>query len=646
MTAIAGLWRFDRRPGCAADCDRMLAAQEMYGPDDRAQWSDSTVALGRQLFRILPEDDEDRGPVVSRDGQTVLVADVRLDNRAELIAALGKSAADARYLCDANLLLACIEHWSMGALDRVVGDFAFALWDGRRQQMTLARDFMGQKPLHYHCGKGFFAFASMAKGLHALSDIPYAPDEQTMAEFLALMPQSGPRSFFQDISRIEQGHVVTITREGVSSRRYWNPTRPARGAAAPRDWVEGVRHHLDMATQARLRGAGGSIGSHLSSGFDSSAVTATAARMMASDGGRVTAFTSVPSVLPDNPAKSSRILDEGPLAAATAALYPNIEHVKLKTGHMSPMDGMDRSFHLFERPRLNLCNWVWMRQFNEEARRRKIDVMLHGTMGNMSFSYSGLELLPELFREGRWGRLFSEYSAMRSRTGAGWRGLAALTLGPYLSAELWGSLSARFRGYRDDVFHYSAINRDRFAELNLDAFAKARDLDLAYRPRKDAFEDRMWVLNRTDPGNNNKGTLGGWGIDMRDPTADRRLVEYCLSIPTDQYLVKGVTRAVAKAALRDRLPDVVLDAKKRGYQASDWHLGLTGDAAGAASEIDRIGHCAAAARTLDIDRMRHLADSLPTGNWQDRGVIRAYRLALLRGISAGHFLRKATRSNG
>ena len=347
MTAIAGLWRFDRRPGCAADCDRMLAAQEMYGPDDRAQWSDSTVALGRQLFRILPEDDEDRGPVVSRDGQTVLVADVRLDNRAELIAALGKSAADARYLCDANLLLACIEHWSMGALDRVVGDFAFALWDGRRQQMTLARDFMGQKPLHYHCGKGFFAFASMAKGLHALSDIPYAPDEQTMAEFLALTPQSGPRSFFQDISRIEQGHVVTITREGVSSRRYWNPTRPARGAAAPRDWVEGVRHHLDMATQARLRGAGGSIGSHLSSGFDSSAVTATAARMMASDGGRVTAFTSVPSVLPDNPAKSSRILDEGPLAAATAALYPNIEHVKLKTGHKSPMDGMDRSFHLF-----------------------------------------------------------------------------------------------------------------------------------------------------------------------------------------------------------------------------------------------------------------------------------------------------------
>jgi asparagine synthase (glutamine-hydrolysing) len=207
-------------------------------------------------------------------------------------------------------------------------------------------------------------------------------------------------------------------------------------------------------------------------------------------------------------------------------------------------------------------------------------------------------------------------------------------------------LKTHFHGYQEDVHFHTAINPQRFAELDLADRAKARDHDLSYRPRKDSFADRKWVLSRTDPGNNNKGTLGGWGVDLRDPTADRRLVEYCLSIPTDKYLVDGVTRAVGKAALRDRLPDAVLDEPKRGYQASDWHIGLAGAQTSAAIELDQISGCDAAERTLDIKRMQGLLEDLPTSDWHDPQVIRAYRLALLRGMSAGHFLRKASGSNG
>ncbi|WP_417616658.1 asparagine synthetase B family protein [Parasphingorhabdus sp.] len=646
MTAIAGLWRFDGQPDVAADCTRMLAAQKIYGPHHGAQWDNGALAIGRQLFRMLPEDSADRGPVECRDGQMVMVADVRLDNREELIAALGLSAEKFRRACDSEILLASLNRWSEAALDRVVGDFAFALWDERRQQLMLARDFMGQKPLHYHWNKNFFAFSSMAKGLHTLPEIPYAPDEQTVAEFVALMPQSGPGSFFQDISRVEQGQIVTVSRKGVSKRSYWNPRRPERGVNGPRDWVEGVRHHLDQATRARLRGANGAVASHLSSGFDSSAVTATAARLLAAEGGRVTAFTSVPSVDPEADPNDRRIFDEGPLAAATAALYPNVEHVLLRTGHISPFDDFDRTFYLYERPKLNPCNWVWLRQITQEAHDRKLGIVLHGMMGDMTFSYFGMQLLPELLRQGRWVRLAQEYVGLRRETGVRLRGFAGQTFGPYLPIGLWNRLKTHFHGYHEDVFHHTAINPQRFAEMNLAARAKARDHDLSYRPRKDSFADRKWVLSRTDPGNNNKGTLGGWGVDLRDPTADRRLVEYCLSIPTDQYLVNGVARAVGKAALRDRLPDAVLDAPKRGYQASDWHVGLTGARTNAAVELDQIAGCDAAARTLDIPRLQGLLEELPTRDWHDPLVIRAYRLALLRGMSAGHFLRKASGSNG
>src|SRR6516165_204981 len=186
MTALAGLWRFDRRD--AADgCERMLAAQSFYGPNANAQWSGGDVALGRQLMRTLPEDGFDRQPFVGGGGRYVLIADIRIDNRDELITRLNIVPTQARNLCDTAILLAAFERWEETCLEHLVGDYAFALWDARRQHLLLARDPLGQRPLHYHRCSRFIAVASMPKGLHALAEVPYAPNVERIAEFLVLM---------------------------------------------------------------------------------------------------------------------------------------------------------------------------------------------------------------------------------------------------------------------------------------------------------------------------------------------------------------------------------------------------------------------------------------------------------------------------
>lgn len=642
MSAIAGIWRFD---GTAAveDCSRMLASQQIYGPHDRQQWSAGAIAMGRNLFRVLPEDAFDRQPLQTRDGRLTLVADVRLDNRQELAADLGLLEHESAKLCDAAILLECLDRWGDAALDRLVGDFAFALWDAREQTLKLARDFLGQRPLHYHRGKDFFAFASMPKGLHVLSEIPPAPDEQMVAEFLAMLPQSEPRSFFKGISRTERAHVITVTRDRLSSRRYWRQPSPTSRTSAG-DYIEGLRHHLDQATRSRLRGTGGAIGTMLSGGLDSAAVTATAARLLA-PAGKVVAFTAVPRPGFAGPNPKNRFSDEGPLAAATAAMYPNVEHVLIRAGQTSPLDGLQRSFFLFDSPVPNLCNAVWIDAIHQAARERKLNVVLNGQFGNMTLSYNGVEFLSELLRQGRLIKLCRTAAKIVAKTDMRWRGALVQAFGPLMPDWAWRWLSDTFNDHRWDVLDYTAMPAARVAELNLHETARERGHDLSLRPWKSSFALRSAALRAGERGSFNKGVLAGWGIDRRDPTADRRLVEFCFSIPTEEYIAGGVQRALGRRALSDRLPAAVINERKRGYQAADWYEGLAAARTEVSAELERLTDFAPASRTLDVARMKRLVENMPSAGWERQDVRQRYRVGLLRGISAGHFLRKASGAN-
>ena len=622
----------------------MLAAQVVYGPHGGAQWVDGGVALGRRLMRVLPEDAYDRQPLASGAGRYVLVADVRLDNRDELSEALRIPAPQARSLCDAAILLAAIERWDESCLERIIGDYAFALWDGVRRRLLLARDPLGQRPLHYHRGNKFFAFASMPKGLHALADVPYAPDEDRIAEFLLLMPEAGTQSFFHGVERVEAGHVVTVMPTGLAARRHWRPSRGPIVLRRPEDYSEALRDLLDQAVRCRLRGTH-DVGSHLSGGFDSAAVAATAARLLAPSGRRVIAFTAVPRQGYEGPAPRNRIVDEGPYAAATAALYPNMEHVLIRSEGRCLLDDLDRWFFLVDRPVLNICNAGWQSSINDAARDRKLTVVLTGERGNMGLSYCGLELLPELVRSGRWLRLWREARALVALGRMRWRGVGAATFGPWCPAAVWVWLNKMAHGSAFEVSDCTAINLRRLAELNLPARAHDCGVDLVYRPWNDGFAMRLWVLRRVDPGNYNKGILGGWCIDQRDPTADVRLLEFCLAVPTEQFLSGGKQRALAKRALIDRLPKLVLEEPRSGLQAADWHERLTAVRDRVTAELDRLDACMPAIRALDLPRLHRLVKNWPSGGWERDEVSGPYRFALLRGISTGHFLRRATGGN-
>src|SRR6218665_3046102 len=125
MSALAGRWNFDDKPDAALLCRKMLAAQEIYGPDHDASWDGGAVALGRRLYRRLPEDRHDFAPQASPDGRWHLVADVRLDNRDELTERLALDPAEAARLPDAAFLLGAWQKWREDSVAHLLGDYAF-----------------------------------------------------------------------------------------------------------------------------------------------------------------------------------------------------------------------------------------------------------------------------------------------------------------------------------------------------------------------------------------------------------------------------------------------------------------------------------------------------------------------------------------
>lgn len=234
--------------------------------------------------------------------------------------------------------------------------------------------------------------------------MPVEPDRDRILQFVAMMPDRGARSFYEKIERVELASYVAISPGKLRSTWHWNPSRQELRLSSSDDYVDALRGHLDQAVKSRLRGAGSAVASRLSGGWDSSSVAATAARQLAESGGTVVGFTTVP---PENYAGGEpfrKFADEGPLAAKTAAMYPNMEQVLVRSDGKIPLDVVDKAHFLYDRLIWNSCILVLDHQINQAAKSRGLTVMLHGMMGNYTLTQDGLDCLPDMVSRGEWLR--------------------------------------------------------------------------------------------------------------------------------------------------------------------------------------------------------------------------------------------------
>jgi asparagine synthase (glutamine-hydrolysing) len=141
-------------------------------------------------------------------------------------------------------------------------------------------------------------------------------------------------------------------------------------------------------------------------------------------------------------------------------------------------------------------------------------------------------------------------------------------------------------------------------------------------------------------GDYNAATSAGWGIETRDPTADKRVFEFCAAIPQEQFVAGGEGRSLARRAMRGRLPDATLRRKEKGTQAADWYESLSRIRGELAAELALQAQSAGARRLIDLERLREAVDDWPRTAREAALKDELYQSAIPRGMAVGYFIRR------
>jgi asparagine synthase (glutamine-hydrolysing) len=549
-----------------------------------------------------------------------IVADARIDNRDELARLLGIGGSQRAPVDDADLLLRGWSRFGLSLPQHLVGDFAFAVIDHRLRQLTLVRDLLGQRPLFFTKLRHGWAFASMPTGLFALPDHTPRINRERVAQLLAGSWSPASTTYFHQISRLPPGHVAVFKDGEVEQRSYWSP--PVDELVLSDDeYVERYRFELDRAVRSSLQPRTGSVAAQLSSGWDSSAVAATAARI---EGPGLLALTAAPRKGFAGPVLRGRVADESPLAALTAELH-SMRHQIIRA-HGGVLLRLRSQAELYQEPDRAVVNMEWWTGILAAARDDGAGVLLTGQMGNLTLNAGGLPALNQLLSQGALKRWCKEVRAIRSFGAVSWRGAFYASAAPWLPRWFDELLGKTFLG--------DATSSE--ASFLCPNFRMRSGQSPPPKRRRGRYGARQAQLAGVDYGNFRKGALAEYGVDERDPTADRRIIDFSLALPPSQFLADGISRPLARRALADLVPSALLSAPLRGHQGADWFERI--DRGEALDLVDSLESSSGCVELLNLAKMRLAFCNWPSDGSAAVGTSTLYRQRLLTALSTGVFI--------
>lgn len=598
MSALFGIYYTDGRTVAPTDLKCMLESMAHRGTDGCACWQAGAVGLGHRMRWTTPESLHEVLPLVDASAELAITADARLDNRDDLFTALGLTSMCREDVSDSQLILAAYTQWSESCVTHLEGDFAFAIWDGRRRQLFCARDHCGIRPFFYCAQPGAFLFASEIKGILA-GGVAGTIDMSFLAGYMVTLFDDAQATVYQQIRRLPAAHTLTVNADGLTLHRYWrlDATRTLR-LRSDAEYAEAFREVFATAVQCRLRSAF-SVGALLSGGMDSSSITCMARYLLQQEGhGRrlhtfSAAFDSLPSC--DERAYSDAVVAQGGV----------IPH-RTPVDHFGPFSVYCQGQASMDEPYYGTTLYLHWGLY--QAARPHVRTLLDGHGGDTVVSH-GTRYFAELAAGGRWMGLLQEARAFATRHGVRTADIiwhhGVLPVIPMGIKEMWRR-----------IHHRSSVTSELARTLIAPEFAQRMGIHARLRANHQ-MESRA-ITVREEQRMELEGpiyqlifdwfntTAHTQALDVRYPFFDRRLIEFCLSLPPTQKMHHGWQRYVLRRAMDGLLPPAV-----------QWRLGKANLAPCFYRNF----------ASIDYDRVAHVLDSNMNAiaPYVDTAVLQHYR---------------------
>ncbi len=512
-------------------------------------WVKGWVGLGHRMLITTPEQLRERQPLRDESDTVCLVFDGRVDNREDLGKTLKSQGSVLRDDTDAELVLKSYLQWGEKAPIRILGDFAFAVWDGRLGALFCARDIFGIRPLNYYRGANFVLIASELHQLFHDPRVKRVPNEGMVAEYLSAEITHCEETLWEGILRLPPAHFMWVRPDGVEKRRYWDFDLSKEVRFKTDE--EYAAQFLDLfrdSVRCRLRSSG-PVGSYLSGGLDSSSVSVIASELLREQG-RVEPLDTFSLIFP------GMICDE------TEYIQATVQHAGLRSHLFPPVQANVEYYHQIASRYQDFPGWpnggaMMTLPLQEGLRDAGTRVMLTGFGGNECVEGMDDDLAV-LSSEGRLLELVSTARSQAAEGGPSWWRLAfdygVRPLVPRTMKQALRSLLRRERKFECLPWEFQQRTELRH---RLEASAHPAGASPVQQVMYSCFCSG-WANLFHEITDREGGFLG---VELRHPFLDRRLAEFCFAIPEQQRSQNGLTKIVLRNALQGRLPESVIQRK-------------------------------------------------------------------------------------
>lgn len=535
---------------------RMVGAIRHRGPDDSGVFTENGVTLGHARLSIIDLSDAGHQPMTTEDGRVRIVFNGEVYNFKELRAQLTEKGYHFKSHTDTEVILNGYHHWGRGVFSRLRGMFAIALWDFRSEELILARDRVGKKPLFYAWYEGILLFGSEIKAILACPGFSRKPELEAIHHYLSLQYVPAPWSAFQGIKKVPQASFMVVSRNGnISVEKYWQLPSPHEARHRPvQELQEELVSLIDEAVRLRMI-SDVPLGAFLSGGVDSSAVVAMMARHSS---GRVKTFCI---------GFDEAEYDERAYARMVAERYDTDHHEMVV--RPNAMEILPKLIWHYNEPFADPS--AVPTYYVSEIARQHVTVALNGDGGDESFL--GYGRYKQCLQTEWISRLPPSLRRLSTHIAK------AIPLGlerhriPRVARRWLSYISEKdSRRYAPSMAYFFEQDKAAGYDEKMLPYLRSSSLDLLehYFAQSPSYVGgAAWadihtylpddLLVKVDIASM------AHGLEARSPLLDHTLMEWAARIPPSQKMANGETKSILKSAMEPFLPHEVLYRPKMGF---------------------------------------------------------------------------------